>query len=450
MKKLLLPYLLAGGLLALTTACEKDRPTPQNPPAPAPTATLTLVRGDQQTSTYGASLPDSLVLKVTPAAAKAAQDYVVTFKMRVGNGSVEAAPSGLAQSNTLLVDRKGLARTRWSLGCNAQQQKVTFYLLAPGCQGPGCLPLDSVSVTATAQKPTGWSRACGPSPSRGPAAEFCNCAGGLYALFGGLPYTSTDEGVNWRPLTAPVPNEDVQFLKCNSAGTLYALLRNSGVYTSTNKGATWTAINNGILDHRYPIGLQVEDNAVFVSFYFDGLYRTTTNGGFWRKLLLDGKYYEQYSFLTRHPNGSLYVFDKWSALFKSTDNGDNWQKQTTSSQYIGSPAYDMAVDNAGNLVVASSYDGYVATLSPVTLTGSVTSFYTPQTHSTCQVDQLTPYQNKMYFLVRGNLTPGVYAGTPGNYALASTGFTKPINCFHIRPDGTLLVSSSDGLYYFAR
>ncbi|UOQ52167.1 WD40/YVTN/BNR-like repeat-containing protein [Hymenobacter cellulosivorans] len=447
MSKLFIPWLLASGLLVVA-ACKKDPASPQDPPV-AQTAKLTMVRGDKQTGPYGADLPDSLVLKVTPAAGETAQDYVVTYKMRVGNGTVMMPAYPYSIGNRLSVDRKGLTRTRWSLGCNASQQKVTFYLSAPSCLGGQCPPLDSVSFTATAQRPTGWSRACGATPG-GISTSFCNCGPGLYALFNDQPYVSADQGVNWQPLTVPVANDRVRFLKCNSRGVLYALLENSGIYTSTDKGTTWKAINNGILDHRYPLTLLVEDNALFVSFSFDGLYRTTNNGGFWRKQLLDGKYYEEYSFLTRHPNGSLYVFDKWSALFKSTDNGDNWQKQTTSRQYISSPTYDMTVDNAGNLVVASGYDGYVSTLSPTTLTGNVTSFYTPQTHTTCRVDHLTPYQNKLYFTVDGNLVPGVYAGTPGNYTLASTGFTKPISGFHVRDDGSLLLASHDGLYYFSR
>jgi len=451
MKKRLLA--LVGSTLGLLLGCSKEQhPAPQPTPPAGPH--LTVVRGDQQTATYSEWLPDSVVLQVTPGASSpTGQRYVLTYQLRVGNGTVAAArPGGASPANQVLVDGKNRARVRWSLGCNTQQQQLTFYLFAADCpSGAACLPLDSVRVRATAQRPSGWSRACGADAAAGTTApSFCHCAGTLYTLLDGAAYASTDEGVNWHALAAPVANDRISLLRCNGQGTLYAVLETSGVYTSPDQGARWTALNNGLLDHRYPTDLVVEDKAIFVSFMFDGLYRTTDNGGFWRKLLIDGKYYEEYSQLTRHPNGDLYLFNKWGVLFKSLDNGNNWRKQVTSYSYITTPIYDMAVDNGGNLVVASGYDGNVAVLTPPTLTGSVTNFYSPQTHTTCYVDQLTPFQDALYFLVRGNSLPGVYAGTPGNYILASASFDKPISGFYVRADKSLLLASPAGLYYFAK
>lgn len=37
------------------------------------------------------------------------------------------------------------------------------------------------------------------------------------------------------------------------------------------------------------------------------MYRLRKNSDFARKLLVDGKYYEQYAFPARHPNGDLYI-----------------------------------------------------------------------------------------------------------------------------------------------
>ncbi|CAA9242676.1 MAG: GH74 [uncultured Cytophagales bacterium] len=437
-------------LLVAMAACHTNDDLP---PARPSGASLELVKGDGQKGQFGALLADSLVMRILVRDTTLRNKLTVTYKMKTGNGYVEEYHSGFPGTG-LRPDAKGIVRGRWSLGCNSTTQAVTFYLYPDSCTGyvpdARCKPLDSLTFEATAGKPTGWSRACGIGFVDPYGSAFTACAGKVYAVAGGKAYRSEDDGVNWTELSPPAGNDPVKLLKCNGQGHVYVVTENQGVFYSKNQGGSWTEINNGILDHRYPLDLVVEDNTLFVSFNFDGLYRSTNNGAFWRKLLVGGRYGEEYAHVTRMPSGDLYLFDKWSKLFKSTNNGDNWLLQDLGHNYARSPAGDMAADQAGNLVIASSYDGYLAVLSPATLTGSVTSFYTPETHSTCMVYQITPARDKLYFLVSGNLKPGVYSGTPGNYAHAHPDFTGQVSSFFVRPDGSLLLGSHSGVYYFAK
>ncbi|RAK70166.1 WD40/YVTN/BNR-like repeat-containing protein [Hymenobacter edaphi] len=442
--------LLTGAALLALGSCEPKKKEDPRPTDPVP-ARLTLVRGGTQSGTFGAFVPDSVVLQVQPAGNAPANGYLVSYRL-TGNGYVEAANNWGMPRGLLRADARGRIRVRWSLGCDLLQQKTTFYLFDASCADPSqgqCTPLDSVSARATARQGSGWVRACGGEPmSGGLQSSICNCAGRLYMVMGGKGYASQDEGVNWRLLPLPAVNDYVRFLKCNSRGTVYALMENSGVHVSNDQGATWTAVNNGILDHRYPIDLVAEDNNVFVSFFNDGLYRSTNNGGFWRKQLVAGQYWEQYSLLTRLPGGELFLVDKWSNLFKSTDNGSNWLRQTPAAQYVRSQVTALAVDHTGNLVVGSG-DALLAVLNPASLTGTVSSFYTPQTHTSHSIYNITSARNRLYFVVLGNLTPGVYAGTPGSYALATPGFTPRIYNYFVKADGSLMLITDSGVYYHA-
>jgi photosystem II stability/assembly factor-like uncharacterized protein len=452
MNRITTRFIVWLSILTIALACKhEDEPDPQ----PVMQAKLSIVKGDRQTGFFGEYLPDSLVLKVTPTGTIPAGNFRVSYQITQGNGYMEPINNGIVYSNTYLQsDSKGMLKLRWNLGCNALQQKVVFYLYSNDCpavdlQNNKCLPIDSVSFAAAAKQPSGWSRACGVGSSFSFQPSFASHQNRIYFVNGGVAYSSTDGGINWNAFPASTP-QDIRFLKCNSQGYLYALTENKGVFYSRDQGVSWTEINTGILDHRYPLALVVEDDNLFVSFYFDGLYRSKNNGAFWKKLLIEGKYHEEYQYITRVPNGDLFLFDKWSTLFKSSNNGDKWQRQSLNYRYSSGTKGEMAIDHAGHLVIGDEYNGYLAVLSPATLTGEVVSFYTPETHSTCTVRQITPYQDKLYFAVTGNLKPGVYFGNQGNYTYAHPGLETRVEAFHVKNDGSLLLVNSSGLYYEAK
>ena len=227
--------------------------------------------------------------------------------------------------------------------------------------------------------PQGWAKACGVNFGGQFAAPQNSTS--IYYVSSGAVYFSTDGGITWQQLKTLPQNVQAHDLKFNSRGDFYLLTENDGIYYSTDAGTTWQAINTGIIDHRYPLTFVVEDTALFVSFYFDGLYRTTNNGDYWKKLLIGGKYYEEYSNVTRLPDGSLYLNDKWGTIFRSADNGDNWQQVIVSYQYLRSPVSDINSDADGNLVLASSYDGLLAVFIAPNPCRQCGFIFTPRKHT---------------------------------------------------------------------
>lgn len=373
-----IPTLLGFILILLITACTRDD---KDPKANLP-AKLSIVKGNHQAAFFGEYLPDTLVLQVIPKDTLPANRYFVSYKLTQGNGEVKELNYGYYAPGFVVPNRQGLLHLQWSLGCDVLAQKVVFYLYANSCsvnelQSNQCLPIDSVIFEASARKPKGWSKACGVRDNFSYSSSFTSYQNTLYLVNAGKGYTSTDEGVNWQQFPSSTP-KSIRFLECNSKGHLYIVTDDNGLYYSADQARSWTEINTGILDSRYPIALLVEDNTLFVSFHFDGLYRSVNNGKFWKKLLVEGTYGEQYEFITRLPNGDLFLATNWNKIAKSINNGDTWQYQPVDHTYNSGQVTGMTVDHAGHLVIGSEYDGYLAVLSPQTLTGEVVSFIVPK------------------------------------------------------------------------
>jgi hypothetical protein len=254
-------------------------------------------------------------------------------------------------------------------------------------------------------------------------------------------YYSDDKGINWYPVSG-VPDwggiVDAQF---NSKGWLYMVTRYNGVYF-TQDLISWQSINNGILDHRDPTAFTVEDSMLFVSFYFDGPYKTDNNGGFWRKMLVGGES-QRFYFIRRHPNGNLYLFDDWGTLKLSENNGKNWSSAGLGYLYVPYSEYDFEIGKDGLLYVGAG-DATISAVSPDTYTGERHSYY--EWNASLQlVNNIQFFNNDMYYLVNYNPRPGVYSRN-NNWDRLDLNFDKAIRYFYIRNDGGFLLAA-DAIYY---
>jgi hypothetical protein len=335
----------------------------------------------------------------------------------------------------------------WRLGCNSPAQTVKFYLYhaaivnSLGQPTDGEKPLDSVTVTATGQPPTGWGRSCGLDVNNTiPFKIITHDNSRLYAVNQGL-YYSDDKGINWYPMSG-VPNfTDVSDAGFNSKGWLYYVTGTHGVYYSQDL-ASWQPINNGILDYRTPTAFTVDDSVVFVSFYFDGPYMTDNNGQFWKKLVV-GAGSQRFYFIRRHPNGNLLLFNDWSNLLVSANNGDNWSVVTLPSQYVPYSDYDLEINKDGTIYIGAG-DATITAIAAGGYTGEIHSYY--QYNASLQViNNIQFYKNDVYYLVNYNPAPGIYSKN-NNWGMINLGFDKTIRYYYIQNDGKFLLVA-DALYY---
>ena len=121
---------------------------------------------------------------------------------------------------------------------------------------------------------------------RVPMAEHRNT---LYLLSNDAVFTSTDEGETWNRFCSRPTGSAVEFVITDVAGeagsgiTMYLVLRDKGVFRSTNAGEQWTLLNDGLTDGTISAMTAIGDT-VFTG-TDKGLYRL--DGGVWEQLLAD-------------------------------------------------------------------------------------------------------------------------------------------------------------------
>ena len=419
-------------LLIAITGCEKENSDPE-PNVDQAGLELEIVYGNGQFGVFNDRLQDSLVVRVLDRHGKLVAKAPVSFELEAGSGNISP--------DWVTTDSLGLAYVTWTLGCDNNNNEVTAYLSNSTSDR-----IDSVTFTANASLPRGWGKSCGIAHTGQYETVFREHKGQIFLANYDMIYTTDDGGVNWYeienmpPLSTHSGIFDIQF---NDKGWMYVATEDDGVFY-TEDYETWHRINTGIFDHRDPTTFLVEDTNLFISFYFDGLYRSTDNGQSWHRLLIDGESHERYSFINRHPNGSLYLFDKWNSFWRSSDNGDNWDRIPLDYRYTNYEVEDFIIDESGTLYIGAG-DATISILSSETYKGITHSFY-EMNHSSQHVEDIKIDNGKIYFTVNGNPTPGIYGSE--NWNKLDLGFMGGVNTYHLKEDGTFLIASYDGVYYY--
>ena len=431
-------------LLSFVTllSCERDD---INPTKPTTFGKLEIVRGDNQTGYFGELLSDSIIIKASSN--NAHKSYLIKYERVQGNGSIERGYYGY--KNGFFIDETGILKIEWRLGCDYNIQKIKLILYVEETRNKyGYInyysePSDSIIISASGIKPTGWVRSCGCEDLGAFFPKIVSFDESILYLVSRGFYSSIDNGLNWNKVEGVPDWENIVDAQFNSLGWLYLLTENNGVCYSKDL-QNWEYINNGILDPRNPTSFLVEDSTLFVSFYFDGLYKTSDNGGFWKKMLIDG-HERQFYHITRHPNGDIYLIDKWDNLWISKDYGKLWGKVDIEYKYVDAPIHDLEISKNG-LIYIGADDATISEVNSTSYQGDIHSYY-ERNGSTQHVDNITIKHGDVFYLVKGSPKSGIYSKS-NNWSLINVGFNKRINYFYLKSDNTFMILSSDGLYYF--
>ena len=412
-------------------------------------AKLVVMEGAGQTGYLGDELQEEIKLKVSSA--DTAKRFIISCEVIKGEGHIISRYNYPIDNMYVLYKNEEFSFS-WSLGCNDADQKVKITLYTDSIKssnGKACIyhktPSDELIITASAIKPKGWGKACGCNKGSyysysSKIVSFDNKT--LYLVDRGLLY-SVDGGINWDiPQNIPY-HEDVSDLIFNSKGWAYIVTDSHGVLYSKDM-KEWTAINNGFLDYRYPTSFYIDDEILLVSFYFDGLYISKDNGKFWRKLLVG---YSPNQFITRHPNGDLYFWDKWTTCYKSTDMGANWKSEYISYKYVTSEIEDFKIDKQGKLYIGSG-DATIAIIDPVTYEGDVHKYY-EWNASSQHINNITVTDDNVIYVVNGHPKSGIYS-KKSNWQYLDLGFPHSIMNYYLKPDNTYILISWEGIYYYSK
>jgi photosystem II stability/assembly factor-like uncharacterized protein len=174
----------------------------------------------------------------------------------------------------------------------------------------------------------------------------------LYASGDSGVYSTTNSGSTWTKLSSGLPgNISVYSFKIN--GSDFYIGSNRGVYKSTNSGNTWTDITNGMPTVKPFIAIEIKDNIIFASNYSKGIYKSTNLGASWARCenglkdLLINKFLIYGSYLFGASLGG--------GVYATADNAATWYPKNTGLK--GHCVYTMI--NNGTLLYAGTQGGGV-------------------------------------------------------------------------------------------
>ncbi len=170
-------------------------------------------------------------------------------------------------------------------------------------------------------------------------------------------YKSTDRGESW----SPIDLIHVAALAVDPADPhrLYAALPEHGVYRSTDGGATWAALTQGLPTHGAATALVAvpgAGNAVYAAFEGSGIFRSTDGGDHWQRVSRGGLGGAKVIDLVAGPPSTLYAVTETGApsghgLLRSTDGGAHWRP---AGQGLPADFLALAADPHGTAVYAGS------------------------------------------------------------------------------------------------
>jgi photosystem II stability/assembly factor-like uncharacterized protein len=152
--------------------------------------------------------------------------------------------------------------------------------------------------------------------------KIINIGTTLYAATGNYGvYKSSDNGLNW------ISSNNNNPLHCNNLSYIdnkIFLQSDSGVYSSTNLGTTWNAMNNGLNGNDLKVYCMMKSGTTYFIGGYNGILKSTDNGQSW---LPSSFYATQKNVMTLNQlNGILWagMGNGSPTLIKSTDAGNTW------------------------------------------------------------------------------------------------------------------------------
>ena len=162
-----------------------------------------------------------------------------------------------------------------------------------------------------------WTK-CSP----GDMALFVATASDGTVLFGmrGAIAVSTDQGASWTQ-TVPLQGAARDYkVAVDLAGNWYAGAYQTGVFRSTDRGASWESIESGLPNNVvYSVSVPAGD-AVYVGLN-NATYRSSDTGNTWEEV---GDLFGMNTFSVQHAGGNILIATTTQGNWISTDFGLNW------------------------------------------------------------------------------------------------------------------------------
>jgi photosystem II stability/assembly factor-like uncharacterized protein len=307
---------------------KKEQPKPLQQVS---TIKINLLSGDNQSSGIGHPLNDSILIKVTQNGSP------------LNNAVVQFRGSGCNSDLSIQLNTKpdGIVKYLWRLAANQGSQTLSAIVM------DGNNKADSVTIHATATSPNtnGFISACTPYNS-----ETLNIVslstGRLLSCFSeknSLRY-SDDNGVSWSPIKSLGANHSILAIVTSPQDEIFVATKGDGVLYSKDSGNTWADITPANFNKSELIeDMGFSGGSLMFTGSSSDLFTSSDKGKSWTSSIAGLPANFGYIFPCRLNNGDLYVVSMGLILFKSTDGGVNWSAQNTTANQV----LAICVDNNG-------------------------------------------------------------------------------------------------------
>jgi photosystem II stability/assembly factor-like uncharacterized protein len=166
-------------------------------------------------------------------------------------------------------------------------------------------------------------------------------------------FLSTNGGVSWTAVNNGLTNHKISCIAVNGTNLLAGT--SGGVFRSTNSGTSWTAVNTGLTSTEVH-SLAVNGTNLFAGTWNGGIFLSTNNGTSWSAVNA-GLIYESKGVWCLASSGTnLFAGICLDGAFRSTDNGASWTRVSN-----GLPDSTSVVSFAisGNNIFAATLGGGV-------------------------------------------------------------------------------------------
>lgn len=254
----------------------------------------------------------------------------------------------------------------------------------------------SEEIAYTTNSGSSWTNLHG--LSSGVSSLVVSTSGYIFAgTWGSGVYLSTNNGASWTPLTNGLSNNVVNSLAINSSGYVFAGTT-GGVFLSTNNGSNWTLVNAG-LANGYVASLSVNSSGyVFAGSWGEGVYLSTDDGTTWTQMNSGFTSSNIWS-LSANSSGNIFAGADGGGIYESSDRGSSWAL----SGLIGKTVRSISFNSAGNIFAGTSGGVFISSNSGTSWTQSNTGLTDTTVYSSVI--------NSSGHIFVGTDTEGVYRST---------------------------------------
>lgn len=230
-------------------------------------------------------------------------------------------------NNTLYVSCNGgiftLGNNTWNSVSNGLPTEYPYFYWLTSLPGKLITCTYAKAVYVTTDNGVSWSqKISGLAASSLNFKKVINIGTALYAATGNNGICkSTDNGINW------IPSNNNNPLHCNNIAYIdnkIFLQSDSGVYSSTNLGTTWNALNTGLMGNDLKVFCMMKSGTTYFIGGYNGILKSSDNGQSW----MPSSFYSNQKYVTalNQLNGILWAGLSTGSptLMKSSDGGNTW------------------------------------------------------------------------------------------------------------------------------